>query len=69
MHSQSIVRTLKTEAANLIMEILWLLYSAFASCLPTGSPDLETKDMKPFLIQIRRAGIITNGSVDDEGTS
>lgn len=51
------MRTLKTEAANLTMEILWLPYSAFTFILPTGSQDLEIKDMKPFLIQIRRAGI------------
>lgn len=51
------------------MEILWLLYSAFTSILPTGSQDLENKDMKPFLIQIGRIGIITNASVSDEGTS
>lgn len=37
--------------------------------LPTGSQDLETKDIKPFLIQIRGAGIIANASVNDEGTS
>lgn len=69
MHSQGIVRTLKMETANLTMEILWLLYSAFTSILPTGNQDLETKDMKYFLIQIRRAGIITNESVNYEGTS
>lgn len=51
------------------MEILWLLYSTFTSILLTGSQDSDNKDVKPFLIQIRRAGIITNASVNDEGTS